>query len=186
MHARLVIGKLVDVLQLAHHVIGVEHGATTLWELWQEKTGPSMNSHDHIMFGSVGSWFYTALGGINLGPDGAGYRHIRIDPQMVEDLHAASATMETIRGRVSSSWARYDDGATIEVDIPAGSDAVVVVPKPQELTGPSVREGERVVWEGGKYIAGDPGVRGATAQRDGRIAFELGSGHYSFRLTGRD
>jgi alpha-L-rhamnosidase len=24
-----------------------EHGATTMWELWQEKTGPSMNSHNH-------------------------------------------------------------------------------------------------------------------------------------------
>ncbi|MGE5326550.1 MAG: family 78 glycoside hydrolase catalytic domain, partial [Deltaproteobacteria bacterium] len=160
----------------------IERGATTLWELWQEKTGPSMNSHDHAMFGSIGSWFYTALGGINLAPEGAGYRHIRIEPQMVEDLHSASATMETIRGRVSSSWARLDDGSTMEVDIPAGSDAVVVVPKPQELTHPSVQEGEYMVWKDGKYMPGDPGIRSATVENDGRIAFELGSGHYEFRL----
>ncbi|HET7841298.1 MAG TPA: family 78 glycoside hydrolase catalytic domain [Terriglobia bacterium] len=163
----------------------IERGATTLWELWQEKTGPSMNSHDHAMFGSVGAWFYSALGGIALGPDGAGYRHIRIDPQMVEDLHSASATIDTIRGRVSSSWARLDDGSTLEVDVPAGSDAVIVIPKPQELTNISVREGERVVWENGKYVAGDPGIKNASAGRDGRVTFELGSGHYDFRLTGR-
>ena len=26
----------------------LERGATTLWELWQDKTGPAMNSHDHV------------------------------------------------------------------------------------------------------------------------------------------
>src|SRR5579863_7842435 len=82
----------------------VSKGATTLWELWQEKTGPSMNSHDHAMFGSVGAWFYRALGGINLEKDGAGYAHIRIEPQIVRDLTSASASIETIRGTVSSSW----------------------------------------------------------------------------------
>jgi alpha-L-rhamnosidase len=162
----------------------IERGATTLWELWQEETGPSMNSHDHIMFGSVGAWFYTALGGINLSPDGAGYRHIRIEPNMVEDLHAASATMETIRGRVSSTWARMDDGSTLEVDVPAGSDAVVVVPKPQEITGVIVRESDKVVWENGKYVPGDPGIRSASSEKDGRVVFAVSSGHYAFRLSG--
>jgi alpha-L-rhamnosidase len=164
----------------------IEHGATTLWELWQDKTGPSMNSHDHIMFGSLGAWFYRALGGLNQGEDGAGYRHVLMDPQMTEDLRYASATMETIRGRASSTWARLDDGATLEIDVPTGSDAVVVVPMPQELTNPTVREGARVVWEKGAYVAGDAGIRGASAEKDGRIRFELGSGHYAFRLTGED
>jgi alpha-L-rhamnosidase len=164
----------------------IEHGATTLWELWQEKTGPSMNSHDHIMFGSLGAWFYRALGGILLGEDGAGYRHVRIDPQMTEDLHYASATMETIRGRVSSTWARLEDGSTLEIDVPTGGDAVIVVPKPQELTNPTVREGDRVVWEEGRYVPGDAGIRSAGAEKDGRIRFELGAGHYAFRLSAED
>jgi alpha-L-rhamnosidase len=162
----------------------IERGATTLWELWQEKTGPSMNSHDHAMFGSVGAWFYTALAGINLGADGAGYRHIRIDPQMVEDLRSASATVETVRGRVSSSWARFDDGSALEIDVPVGSDASVAVPKPQELTNLTLREGAHVVWEKGGYVPGDPGIRSASAEKDGRIVFQLGSGHYAFRVSG--
>jgi alpha-L-rhamnosidase len=164
----------------------VERGATTLWELWQEKTGPSMNSHDHAMFGSVGAWFYTALGGIHLGEDGAGYRHIRIDPQMTEDLFSASATVDTIRGRVSSNWARRDDGTTLEIDVPAGSDATVVVPMPQEITDPTVSEGDHIVWEKGAYVAGDAGIESASAGEDGRITFRLGAGHYAFRLTGKD
>ena len=42
----------------------------TLWELWNapfEK--PGMNSRDHIMFRSVGAWFYSHLAGIDLTPN---------------------------------------------------------------------------------------------------------------------
>ena len=124
----------------------VKRGATTLWELWEEKTGPSMNSHDHIMFCSVGAWFYQALGGINQDADGAGYRHIRIEPQIVEDLTWASATVETVRGTVSSSWTHTPSAITLEATVPVGADARVVIPKPMEVTNPTVEEGGRVVW----------------------------------------
>lgn len=106
----------------------IERGATTLWELWQEKTGPAMNSQNHAMFGSVGAWFYNALGGINLSPDSAGYQHLRIAPQVVEDLHWASASVETIRepslhpGAIlpgSSHWRwRFRSTATLKLSCP--------------------------------------------------------------------
>jgi alpha-L-rhamnosidase len=160
----------------------VKRGATTLWELWQEKTGPAMNSQDHIMFGSVGAWFYRALGGIDLSPDSAGYQHIRIAPQIVEDLRWASASVNTIRGSVSSSWTHSPGVITLEVVIPVNSDAQVVIPAEPQMTEVVIREGDRVVWEKGQYVSGDPGLAGAT--QNGRIfTFQVGSGHYSFRLT---
>lgn len=162
----------------------VSHGATTLWELWQEKTGPSMNSHDHIMFGSVGSWFYEALGGINLGEGGAGYRHIRIQPQMVRDLEWTSATVDTIRGTVSSSWTHLPGATTLKVAIPVGADARVVIPKPLEMSDSVIEENGRVVWEKGHFVSGDPGVTNAAAQGNDFV-FDVGSGDYSFRLTGQ-
>jgi len=162
----------------------ISRGATTFWELWEEETGPSMNSHDHIMFGSVGSWFYQALAGIKLGAGGAGYRHIRIQPQIVEDLHWASGTVETIRGTVSPSWNHLADGVALKMTIPVGSDARVMLPKPEELTGFVVEENGRVVWEKGHFVAGTPGINNAT-EEDNDIAFDLGSGDYSFRLTGQ-
>ena len=160
----------------------VKRGATTLWELWQEKTGPAMNSQDHIMFGSVGAWFYNALGGINLSPESVGYQHIRITPQVVEDLTWASASVDTIRGTISSSWTHSPERITLEVAIPVNSDAQVVLPTEPQMTDVVVREGDRVVWEKGHYVSGDPGLTGAT--REGRnIIFQLGSGAYSFQLT---
>lgn len=162
----------------------IARGATTLWELWQEKTGPSMNSHNHPMFGSVGAWFYQALGGINVGAEGAGYRHIRIEPQIVRDLTWASATVETVRGTVSSSWTHAPSAITLEVVIPVNSDAKIVIPKEEEMTDVVVREGEHVVWEKGSFLAGAPGINSAS-QKNGLVTFEVGSGHYSFRLTGQ-
>jgi alpha-L-rhamnosidase len=162
----------------------VSRGATTLWELWNDKTGPSMNSHDHIMFGSVGAWFYQALAGINQPADGAGYRHIRIHPEAAHGLQWASGTVKTIRGAVGSSWAREADGVTMKVTVPVGADANVMVPRPQELTGITVEENGHVVWENGKYVSGDAGVSGAVLEDDG-ITFDLGSGEYSFKLRGR-
>ncbi len=163
----------------------VERGATTLWELWQDKAGPAMNSHDHIMFGSVGAWFYNALGGINLGPESVGYQHIRIAPQIVEDLDWASASVETIRGTVSSSWSHSPGVITLDVTVPVSSDAQVVIPPEAQMTDVVIREGDRVVWENGRYVSGDPGVKAGT--QDGKkVVFHVGSGTYSFRLTGSE
>ncbi len=161
----------------------IAKGATTLWELWQDKVGPSMNSHNHIMFGSVGAWFYQALGGINLGPDGEGYRHILIEPNVVENLDWASASTETVRGLVSCSWVHKQGSVSMDVVIPPNSDAKVVVPQLLNMTTITVREGDHVVWSKGQFVPGDPGVAAAAAGRGG-VVFSVGSGHYHFLLTG--
>ncbi|HEX5434658.1 MAG TPA: family 78 glycoside hydrolase catalytic domain, partial [Candidatus Angelobacter sp.] len=161
----------------------LKHGATTLWELWQDKTGPSMNSHDHIMFGSVGAWFYQALAGIDQNADSAGYRHIRIDPQMVEDLRWASATVRTVRGPVSSSWTRTPSSVALNVTIPAGSDGQIRIPVSIRFTSETVTESGRVVWQDGHFVPGDSGVSGA--RRAGNsLVFNVASGKYGFQLNG--
>jgi alpha-L-rhamnosidase len=161
----------------------IARGATTLWELWQDKIGPSMNSHNHIMLGSIGAWFYRALGGINLGPEGEGYRHIVIEPNMVEDLNWASASIETVRGQVSCSWKKKQGAISMDVVIPANSDAKVVVPEEEEMTQVTVREGDHVIWADGKFVPGDPGVTAGT-DRPQAVEFTVGSGQYQFKLTG--
>jgi hypothetical protein len=54
---------------------------------------------------------------------------VRIAPQMVEDLHWASASVETIGGLVVSSWTRSERETTLDVTIPINSDAEVVIPE---------------------------------------------------------
>jgi len=161
----------------------ISKGATTVWELWQERTGVGMNSHNHPALGAVSSWFYEALGGINLDADGAGYRHIRFEPQMVAGLPWASATIGTVRGDVACSWSSAPGVITVDVTVPVNADAKILIPKPAEMRETKIQEGDRTVWENGRYLPGDPGILGANPGEP-NFTFEVGSGHYSFRLTG--
>eukprot|EP01114_Cavostelium_apophysatum_P010577 TRINITY_DN2447_c0_g1_i1.p1 TRINITY_DN2447_c0_g1~~TRINITY_DN2447_c0_g1_i1.p1 ORF type:complete len:1110 (+),score=243.84 TRINITY_DN2447_c0_g1_i1:27-3332(+) len=108
-----------------------EAPATTLWELWDSPSeGPSMNSRNHVMFGSIGAWFYQGLAGIQqdsgfqtprhfprsekaqsnyLGS--VAYQNIVIQPPSVHvllysPLTSVSATLNTLAGQVASSWQR--------------------------------------------------------------------------------
>lgn len=175
----------------------VARGATTLWELWSYKTGPAMNSHNHPMLGSISAWFYKALGGIDQVPGSAGYRHIRIAPQMVEGLKWASAAIDTVRGPVSVSWNRSLDSIALDVTVPVNSDAEVVIPVTWEMDDVRVREGSQMIWEGGRYVPGCLGILGGEKRvvqtADKRtigtdsvmetIVFNIGSGRYAFKLT---
>jgi alpha-L-rhamnosidase len=160
----------------------IENGATTLWELWQKREGPSMNSHNHPMFGSVGAWLYKALAGINLAPGTAGFEKILMQPQMVRDLRHASGSVRTLRGEVACSWSRTDKTVQVEAVVPVGSSAEVVVPK-FKLRNVAVSEGGKAVWENGKFVPGVAGVEGAE-DKDGAIRLTIGSGRYVFVLEG--
>ena len=162
----------------------IDNGATTLWELWQNKTGPSMNSHNHPMFGSVGAWFYRTLAGIDLGydPDSVGFKNILIMPRPVRDLSHASGSMETLRGPVSVDWRRAAKSFRVEVVIPVGSRAEVVLPT-FNLGNEVVREGSSEVWSNKAYKAGAAGVTGARYEGP-NVVISIGSGHYVFELSG--
>jgi len=161
----------------------IENGATTLWELWQKREGPSMNSHNHPMFGSVGSWLYKALAGIDLDPSAPAYEKIRIEPGMVRDLTAASGTIQTVRGRVASTWTRSDDAARLDVVIPIGCEAEVVLPK-FKLRDVVLKEGGTVIWQGRKAAGRVPGVLDCR-ETPSTLALKIGSGTYAFEWTGR-
>jgi alpha-L-rhamnosidase len=159
------------------------NGATTVWELWQKKVGPAMNSQNHHMMGSVDAWFYEALGGINVDPERPGYRHIRIEPQVTRDLTSASATVGSVRGNVTSSWSHEPGVITLQVEVPVNSTASVSIPQDPEMTNIAIHEGDHTVWEKGQFVEGTAGV--TAGKLDGkRVVFEVGSGHYAFRVSG--
>ncbi len=160
----------------------IENGATTLWELWQLRQGPSMNSHNHPMFGSVGAWLYKALAGISLAPGSVGFEKIRIAPQMVRDLRHAAGSTRTVRGEVSSSWSRDERSVRLEVVIPVGSEAEIVIPK-FNIENVVIREGGRVIYDAQGFHTGPPGVRGVETAPAGFV-IKIGSGRYDIGLSG--
>ncbi len=156
----------------------IENGATTLWEFWSGEA-----SHNHAMFGPIDEFFYNDLAGIKA-PGSyqttAGYQHIHIKPTITGDLGNASASIETIRGRVSSGWELANDGLILQVQIPANAQGTVSVPT-MDFTNVVVREGKTVIWEDGgtgQHVSGVESVE----QGNNSIDISIGSGSYTFRL----
>jgi len=160
----------------------ISHGATTFWERWggYKYFDAGMNSLNHIMFGSVDEFFYGDLAGIR--PASPGYQLVTIKPQVVGDLESARAETKTVRGLISSIWARNGNTLTLEVIIPVNSRGKVSIPN-LGLEEVVVKEGGKVVWKDGSYKSGVAGISGAEGSEK-YITFEAGSGAYSFRLKG--
>jgi len=156
----------------------VREGATTLWERWEYLTGPGMNSHNHIMLGSIDSWFYKALAGINADPDYPGFEKILIKPHVLEGLDWVEASLKTIRGTIVSRWEKKNGSLLLEVAIPVNSWGEVHVPT-LGLKRLVVEEGGRVVWRDGHFIEGVLGVESGRLEGN-YVVFRVGSGSYRF------
>jgi alpha-L-rhamnosidase len=147
----------------------LENGATTLWERWEELTGGGMNSHNHPMMGSVSSWFFKYLGGIQVDPSGPGFARFLVRPFVPEDLGWAEASYHSLQGPIRSAWRKEGTRLTMEISVPVNSTATVYVPADANRR---VREGDQPAdkAEGVKYLRNEAGSR----------VFEVGSGDYEF------
>ena len=102
----------------------MQNGATTVWERFERKKDPGMNSHCHPMYGAVGKWFYTHIAGII--PVEAGFGKIKIQPCFPKTLLSAEATVDTCKGDVTVKWERAYGKLCLLADIPSGTEATVV------------------------------------------------------------
>ena len=110
----------------------VLNGATTMWERWNSWTKErgfgdvGMNSFNHYAYGAVGEWLYSTVAGI--APAAPGFARIRIAPEPGGGLTWACAEVRTPHGLARSSWRVKDRCFTLEVLVPAGSVAEVILP----------------------------------------------------------
>jgi len=140
-------------------------GRTTLSECWDRYRG----SNNHVMFGSIDTWFYRALAGINIDQAHPGYANFVIKPCIQPGLSWVKASVETVRGRIVTEWACRDGEYRLGVTIPANSTATVYVMS---------QDGEKVT-ESGRAAGTSPGVRYLGSDKEHAI-FEVGSGTYEF------
>ena len=154
----------------------VAEGATTVWERWEKLGGQGMNSHNHIMFGTVDAWFYRTLAGIAAAEPG--WRRVRVQPRPVGDLRHAGATVGTIHGPLGVRWERGAGRFAIELEVPVG--VIVDLRLPHEAAQGSLAEGGVPVW--GRGAREVPGV-GPVSAEEGWLRTEVQSGRYAFELS---
>ncbi|MFI0353059.1 family 78 glycoside hydrolase catalytic domain [Actinomadura sp. 9N407] len=157
----------------------LRHGATTIWERWDGYTdergfqAAAMNSFNHYALGSVGEWLYQGVAGLGQAPGSAGYRELLIRPRP-GDLSAASASYESVRGTVRTAWTREGGEFRLQVTVPPGASATILVPTPDP-------DGVR---EGGVPLAEAPGVQTLGTEListgPGALRCHVTSGEYRF------
>ena len=110
----------------------VTMGATTIWERWDSMlpdgtVNPgTMTSFNHYALGAVADWMHRVIGG--LAPAAPGYRRLRVEPRPGGGLTWARTAHLTPYGLAEVSWRRADGQLTVDVTVPAGTTADVVLP----------------------------------------------------------
>ena len=149
----------------------IEHGATTIWELWNGNTAdPEMNSRNHVMLvGDLVIWLYEDLAGIKSDPTIPGFKHIIMKPHPVGDLTFVKATHLSPYGLIASDWHR--DGTTFDwhITVPVNATATVYVPA-KTLDH---------VYEGDMFASNVRDIK-FIGMKSGYAVFNVGSGKYHF------
>jgi alpha-L-rhamnosidase len=123
-------------------------------------------SNNHHFLGEVDAWLISGLAGIRQAPGSIGYREIEIVPDIVDGLTSANGSYATPFGVVRSEWTKSPQGAVrIQVDIPAGTTALVHVP---------VKPG------GSAQATGQRASANVAERKDGEWIYRMTPGHMTF------
>jgi len=128
--------RLVLQTELPSFLYPVTRGATTIWERWDSvredgSVNPSgMTSLNHYALGAIADWLHRVVGGIAAAEPG--YRRVRLAPQPGGGLTRCDAALDTVRGRIEVRWHADRGEMRVEVVVPEGVEAEVVLPRHPE------------------------------------------------------
>ncbi|MBT2486506.1 MULTISPECIES: alpha-L-rhamnosidase [unclassified Microbacterium] len=95
-------------------------GATTTLETWD-----GVGSQNHYAYGAVGRYLYENLAGMRtLAP---GWQKIEIRPLLTDRFDHIAAKTTTPFGTLTSAWRRIAGGWVVDVSVPSGTEARLVV-----------------------------------------------------------
>jgi alpha-L-rhamnosidase len=158
----------------------VLQGATTIWERWdgQKPDGTfqnvGMNSFNHYAYGAIGEWLYRHVAGIDIDPEQPGYKHFILNPHPGGGLANASGEIETLYGKIVSSWKYEGNDFIYEVKIPANTTASVTLP---------YAKAEQITLNSQPLISA---VKEGVKSSQYGVTVNLGSGTYQFRYSAGD
>ena len=108
----------------------IDRGATTMWERWDgvSADGVPRESLNHYSKGAVISFLHRYVAGIELLDDGPAYRRFRVRPRPGGGISWAEAAHESPYGRIAVFWRRTGERFELDVTVPPGTTAEVVLP----------------------------------------------------------
>ncbi len=106
----------------------IDRGATTIWENWEGLDDAGRGSLNHYSKGAVVTFLHRYVAGIRPEPGERAYRRFRIEPVVGGGITSAEAELDSARGRIRSSWRVTDGELHLDVTVPPGASATVVLP----------------------------------------------------------
>jgi alpha-L-rhamnosidase len=144
----------------------LEKGATALTESW---AALKYVSNNHLMLGHIMEWFFSGLGGIRQEDGTVGYDKIIIAPDIVGDLTWAETSLNTIHGKINSSWNIVNDTLTMSISIPVSCEATIVIPQ---------ADADKII-ESHLQISDSKDITNINS-KDGKTICKISSGDYIF------
>lgn len=145
-------------------------GATTLFQNWD-----ATQSRNHIMFGTIGDYFYQGLAGIRADVSSPGFKRFFVKPLLNNDLTFTTATYQSPFGRIGVDWKKDNDVFRLQTEVPVNTTAIIHLP---------VSDPAHVFTEG-QPVADAPGVISVRATAK-EVLLEVGSGIYNFEIRNSD
>lgn len=118
----------------------VTQGATSIWEHWDSYTKEkgfggqnSMNSFNHYSLGSVLSWMYHVILGIQRDENTPGFTHFILKPEM-GPLEFASGTVVVPQGVIRAGWKKIENQVEYTCSVPVNTTAELFLPDGRKET----------------------------------------------------
>ena len=97
----------------------LENGTDSAWESWERTT----RSKNHYFLATYDEIFFTHLAGFKDVENG--WESFTVAPVLNCGLEHVRASVKTPLGKAECSWKKTDDGYTVEVTVPEGSEAKI-------------------------------------------------------------
>lgn len=99
----------------------INHGATTVWERFELKKNPDMNSHNHPMYAAVDYFLHAYLAGVKITEPGC--RRISVKPYLPDGLYYCRDTVATVLGDIEVKWTVEFGQKNLYLTVPFGMTA---------------------------------------------------------------
>ncbi|MBO9633916.1 MAG: hypothetical protein J7578_12440 [Chitinophagaceae bacterium] len=150
-------------------------GFTTLFEGWGIGTeGFGGGTVNHAWTGGGLTVLSQYLCGVY--PLEPGYKTFQILPHP-GSVRSASTTVPSVAGNIKTSFSQGSGAFTLEAMVPAGTEAVIGIPKSKRRT---IRLNNSVIWSNGKFKAAN-GVQWVDANDPHFIRFRVPAGNWIFK-----
>lgn len=146
-------------------------GATALTEAWNANPSSSQN---HFMLGHAEEWFYRGLAGLDFDLSRPQGEQIILRPEMVCGIGSASASYNSVVGRVSIAWRRESARMVIDAVVPVGMTAILYMPA----------NSKNSITESSQPVEHATGVTWIRSQGQDQV-FRIVSGSYRFVSASR-